>query len=124
MKAVEVLTIKEENFECDEDTEAWIDDEEQAPKYEKWGRFESIPEISEVNSSAPINGSTDIHYDACQLTDQEIEEKLQECTAISPFTLNALHNILQKYRAVFFLNLEEFMNLSMNCRCKTRHRSL
>ena len=93
MKEVEVLTIEEENLDCNEDTEIWIDDEEQAPKYDKWGWFETISEISEVNSSVPTNDSTDIHYDACRLIDREIEEKLRECTAISPFTLNALQNI-------------------------------
>ena len=102
MKEVEVFTIEEENIDCDEDTETWIDDEEQAPKYDKWGRFESIPEISEVDASDLINGSTEMHYDACRLTDGEIEEKLRGCTAISPFTLDALRNLLQKYRADFY----------------------
>ena len=74
MKDVEVLTIEKENLDCNKDTKTWIDDEEQAPKFDKWGRFESISEISEVNLSASINGSTDINYDSCRLTDREIEE--------------------------------------------------
>ena len=35
MKEVELLTIEEKNLDCNEDTETWIDDEEQAPKYGK-----------------------------------------------------------------------------------------
>ena len=101
MREVEVLTIEEESLDCKEDTETWRDDEEQAPKYDNWGRFESIPKNSEIDLSDPTNGSTDMHYDACRLIDGEIEEKFQGCTAISSFTLNALRNILQKYRAVF-----------------------
>ena len=77
------LTIEEESLEY-KDTETWIDGEEQAPRYDKCGRIESIPDIFKVNSSDPTNGSTDMHYDACRLTDGEIEEKLQGFTAISP----------------------------------------
>ena len=69
MREVKVLTIEEESLESKEDTETWIADKEQAPKYDKWGLFESISEISEVNSSV---------------------------------IFNALRNILQKYRAVFY----------------------
>ena len=42
MKELKVLTIEEENLDCNEDTETWIDDEQQASKYDIWGRFETI----------------------------------------------------------------------------------
>ena len=65
MREVEVLTIEEENLESKEDTETWIDDEEQAPQVRQMGSVRVYTRLSEVNSSDPTNRSTDMHYDAC-----------------------------------------------------------
>ena len=82
------------------------------------GSVRDYLEISKVNSLAPTNGSTDIHYHACQLSDRKIEEKLRECTAISPQSFTKYSTEISS--SFLIKSLEKFINLNMNCMCKIK----
>ena len=107
VKEKEVLKIEEidedfaEDFSEDEDSEEGTEFEEGLPHDKTWNRLQSSPEVFENPSLKQIEGSMKQHKDAYQLTIEEVDEKLQQCTTNKPSTIEAFRSLLWNYREVF-----------------------